>query len=136
MGKHQNNSLIQYLLVLCLSFMLIQSQTNKLHMHLEHDDHSSVATGHVVDLHAASILHDFEVTDYHDDHHGTVIDISPDNLVNKANSLNPLVLFLLIIGVFLYMPRLLCLPRQRRYKTVFIPSSYLILPPLRAPPIN
>ena len=136
MEKYHNNSPLQYLLVLCLSILLMQPHTNKLHMHLEHDDHSSVATGHVVDVHVAPILHDFVLTGHHGDHHATVIDISPDNLISKVKSLNPLLFILLIIGFFLYIPRIFCFLRKSLYQTLFIPSLYLILPPQRAPPAN
>jgi len=131
------NSLLKYLLLLCLSLALILSQANRLHMHLQHDDHSSVATGHIVDVHKTTILHDIDLADHQDGgHHSTTIDISPDNLVKKTNLLNPLVLILLFIGLFLYLPRLTCLPRKRLYKELFNPCYYLLHPPLRAPPVK
>jgi len=136
MEKYPNNSIFQYLLVLCLSLALVLSQANRLHMHLQHEDHSPVASGHIVDVHTASTLHDFDLADHHENHHPAAIDISPDNLIKKTNLLNPLVLILIFIGLFLYIPRLVCLPRQRRYKTLFIPCSYLLQPPLRAPPLQ
>jgi len=137
MEKYHNNPALQYLFILCLGLALILSQTNRLHMHLQHDDHSSVASGHIVGVHTTTTLHDVDLTDHHDgNHHSTAIDISPDNLIKKTNILNPLVLILLFIGLFLYLPRLICLPRQRRYKTQFIPCNYLLHPPLRAPPVK
>jgi len=105
-------------------------------MHLQHDDHSSNASGHVINVHMSKLLHDINLVDHKDDDHSTAIDINPDNLVKKTNSLNPLVLILLYIGLFLYIPRLICLPRQRLYQILFTPCYYFIQPPLRAPPNN
>jgi len=136
MEKHHNNSILKYLLVLCLGLTLIFSQSNRLHMHLQHDDHSSNASGHVINVHMSKLLHDINLVDHKDDDHSTAIDINPDNLVKKTNSLNPLVLILLYIGLFLYIPRLICLPRQRLYQILFTPCYYFIQPPLRAPPNN
>lgn len=131
-----NNSILKQLLILCLSFALILSQANRLHIHPGHDEHSSAASGHIVDVHTSSILHDFELTGHHTDQHTAAIDVSPDNLINKANSLNPLVLILLFIGLFLYICRQLYQLWQRPYKILFTPCYYLIKPPLRAPPVK
>jgi len=136
MEKYRNNQVFRYLLVLCISLALVLSQSNRLHMHLEHDDHSSVASAHIVDVHASTLVHDLNLVDHHDDHHSAAIDVSPDNLVKKTNSLNPLVLILLLIGFFIYLPRLICLSRQKTYQILFISCSYLFHPPLRAPPIK
>lgn len=136
MEKYQNNPISHYLLVLCLSLALILSQTNRLHMHLQHDDHSSVASGHIVDVHTTTIQHDMDLADRHNDHHTAAIDINTDNLVKKTHSLNPLVLILFVIGLFLYLPRLISLPRSRSYQTLFISCYYLLHPPLRAPPVK
>lgn len=136
MEKLRNNPIFQYLFVLCLSFALILSQTSMLHMHIEHDDHSSVASKHIIDVHIISILHDIELTGHNDTHHTAAIDASSDNLVNKKSSLTPLILLLISVGLFLYIPRLLCLSRQGLSNTQIIPRLYLIKPPLRAPPIN
>jgi len=134
MEKFHDNPVLQYLLVLGISFALILSQTNRLHMHLQHDHHSTVE--HIVNVHTTTTLHDVDLADDHGDHHSTIIDISPDNLVKKTNVLNPLVLILLFIGLFLYLPRLTCLPRQRLYKKLFISCYYFLHPPLRAPPLK
>ena len=136
MENDHNNSVLRYLLVLCLSLALILSQASRLHMHVQHDDHSSVASGHVVNVHTATLLHDLNLTDHHGDHHVAAIDVSTDNLVKKTNSLNPLVLILLCIGLFLYLPHLISLPRQRRFQTLFTYCYYLFNPPLRAPPVK
>ena len=143
MQKNANNPIFQYLLILCLSLALLLAQTNRLHMHLEHDDHSDTSghavDGHVVDVHAASILHDFDLTHHEGfldgDHHPVAIDVSPDNLIQKTNLLNPLVLILLFIGFLLILPRLVCRIRQRPYIKRFTSRYYLFQPPLRAPPL-
>ena len=136
MENHHNNPVLQYLLILCLSLALILSQTSRLHMHLQHDDHSSVASGHIVDVHTTTIQHDMDLADHHDDHHTAAIDINTDNLVKKTSSLNPLVLILLFLGLFLYLSRLINLPRLRRNQTLFTSCYYLLHPPLRAPPVK
>lgn len=136
MKKHHNNPVLQYLLVLCISFALILSQTNLLHMHLQHDDHSSGVSGHVINVHTSTLLHDVDLAGHHGDHHSAAIDVTPDNLVKKTNSLNPLVLILLFLGLVLYKPLLICLPRQRLYQTLFTSCYYLLHPPLRAPPVK
>lgn len=138
MQKNSNNPIFQYLLILCLSLALLLAQTNRLHMHLEHDDHSATS-GHVVDVHAASILHDLDLTHHDgflgDDHHPVAIDVSPDNLIQKTNLLNPLILILLFIGLLLILPRMVCRLRQRPYIKRFTSRYYLFQPPLRAPPL-
>jgi len=127
MQKINNHKMFQYLLILCFSFVLIFLQTNKLHSHLVDDDHASVVSAHV---------HDFELINHHGEDYSTQIDTHSDNLINKVNSLNPLLLILLVSGFFLYIPRLVCLLKKRRYKIRFIACYYLIQPPLRAPPIS
>ena len=136
MKKHHYNTVLQYLLVLCISSALILSQTNLLHMHLQHDDHSSGASVHVINVHTSTLLHDGDLVDHHGDHHSAAIDVTPDNLVKKTSSLNPLVLILLFLGLILYKPRLICLPWQRSYLTLFTSCYYLLHPPLRAPPVK
>ena len=147
MQKNANNSIFQILLILCLSLSLLLAQTNRLHMHLEHDDHADTAghavDGHVVDVHAASILHDFDPlhhSGHHDgfladDHHPVAIDVSPDNLIQKTNLLNPLIFILLFIGLLLILPRLFYRIRQRPYIKRSTSRYYLFQPPLRAPPL-
>jgi hypothetical protein len=138
MGKSRNNLIFKYLLVLCLSITLLLAQSNRFHMHLEHDDPSDTSA-HVVDMHTASILHDFDLTHHdgvHEDHHTAAIDLNPDNLIKKINVLNPLSLLLLFVGLFLIMPRRACTYRQRYYKILSTLGYYLLQPPLRAPPAN
>lgn len=135
MDKYPDNSIFQYLLVMCFSLALILSQTSRLHMHFQHDDHSSVTSAHIVDVHTISTLHNFDLIDQHEDHHSAAIDINSDNLIKKTNLLNPLLLIILFIGIFLYIPRFACLSRHKLYKTLFISCSYLLQPPPRAPPL-
>ena len=136
MEKYHNKPVLKYLLVMCISLMLILSQTNRLHMHVEHEDHSSAASAHVINLHTSTLLHEIDLLDHHGDQHSATIDINADHLVKKTNSFNPLLLFLLFIGLFLYIPRLICLPRQSAYQVLFNPCYYLLHPPLRAPPVK
>jgi hypothetical protein len=148
MQKLYNNPIFKYpvfkyLLVLCIGFTLLLAQTNLLHIHIEHENHSKlsgyVTSEHAVGVHAASIQHDFNLMHhdgFHVDHQHTVVDVSSDYLIKKANLSNPLVLILLFIGLFLVMPSLAYMVRQRFY-TILITSCYYILqPPLRAPPLK
>jgi len=135
MQKIDYNLILQYLLILCLGLALLLTQTNRLHMHLEHNEHADVS-GHVVSVHTASILHDFDLTNRHVDHHPAAIDVSPDNLIKKTIVLTTPVLILLLIGFFLIEPRLVCLYRSRFYEKLFATCYYLFHPPLRAPPIK
>ena len=139
MGKATNNRTFQYAFILFFCIALLMAQTSGLHLHVQHDDHSSATPGHIVDIHIASTLHDINTQNHEalDDHHPVAIDISQDYLVKKTNLFNDLVLFIFFIGIFLCVPRLRCVFSRLRYKTATInPCCYLLLPPLRAPPLN
>jgi hypothetical protein len=108
-------------------------------MHFEHDHHSFAASGHVINVYSSTILHAHAIGlahHQHGDYHSAVIDISSDNLIKKASSLNPLLLIFLFIGLLLCVPRQFCMHRQRLYKILLIPGYYLLQPPLRAPPVK
>ena len=140
MGKTYNNPIFQYMFILYLCIALLMAQASGLHMHVQHDDHSSSASGHIVDIHTASTHHDDIDTHHHraqDDHHPAAIDISQDYLVKKTSLLDSLVLIVLFIGLFLFIPRLRRISSQWRYKPPnVIPCYYLLQPPLRAPPVH
>lgn len=135
MFKHFNNSMFRHLLILCLSLALLLAQSNRLHMHLQHNDHPSVESGHVVDVHIASLFHDINLANHIDDHHSTAIDISSANIVKKISLFNPLAIILLLVTLFLLSPCRALISRQRLYKILRTPVYYLLYPPLRAPPI-
>ncbi len=139
MGIDHNNSVFKYLLVFCLSIALLLAQTGKLHMHLEHDDHSG-SSAHVVGVHPESTLHDFDLTNHHDghpaDHSADAVDVSPDKLLKNITYLNPFVVILLFMGLFLRIPRRTCVTRQKLYRILYPPCHYLFQPPLRAPPVK
>lgn len=108
-------------------------------MHVQHDDHSSATSGHIVDIHTASTHHD-DIDTHHevaqDEHHPAAINISQDYLVKKTSLLDPLALMIFFIGLFLFVPRLRRISSQWRYKSpAFNPCYYLLQPPLRAPPV-
>ncbi len=135
MGENHNNPIFKYLLLLCLSITLLLAQTDKLHMHFEHDDHSGSAA-HVIGVHSESTLHDFDLTNHHDDHSTVAVDMSPDTLLKNTGLLNPLVIILLVLGFFLCISRRTRVSRQKIYKILFPPCYYLFQPPLRAPPVK
>lgn len=133
MRRYINNSLIQYALVAFLAIALLFGQAFKLHMHLQHDDIPSSSTAHVIGFHSAIEEHG----ESHGNHHfDTIVDVSNDNLAKSTNLLSSLLLILLTIGLFLFIPRKTSLCSNRLYKTLSIPCYYLFQPPLRAPPTN
>ena len=135
MEKYHSHSILKHLLILCLGLALMFSQSNRLHIHPQHGDHLLVASAHVVNVHATTMLHDIDLADHHGGHHSVAIDINTDNVIKKTNLVNPLFLVVLFIGLFLYLPRLISLPRQRFYQTLFAPCYYFLHPPLRGPPV-
>ncbi len=141
MGKAYNNPIFQYLFVIYLCIALLMAQASGLHMHVQHDDHShsSATSGHIVDIHIASTLHDID-THHHevpDGSHPAAIDISQDYLVKKTSLLNPLAMFVFFIGIFLCVPRLRCVFSRWRYNPPAVNPYYNFLkPPLRAPPVS
>jgi len=139
MEKTHKNAMFKYLLVLCLSITLLLSQAEGLHMHLEHDDHSmSSDSAHNVGVHPQSTVHDFDLTNHHDehqsDHSAVAIDVSTDKLAKKTNLLDPLVIVVLFAIFFLASPLLRSVGRRRSGRISFISCYYLLQPPLRAPP--
>lgn len=139
MGKAYNNPIFQYVFILYLCITLLMAQASGLHMHVQHDDHSSATSGHIVNIHAATTAHGID-THHHetqDDHHPAAIDVSQDYLVKKTSLLSHLALFVFFIGIFLCVPRLRYVFSRWRYKPPSVNSYYYLLqPPLRAPPVN
>ncbi|MDT8282874.1 MAG: hypothetical protein RQ982_08695 [Gammaproteobacteria bacterium] len=143
MGKTCKNLMFQYMFILYLCLALLMAQASGLHMHVQHvDDHSSTTSGHIIDIHTVSTLHDIDTNAHHydgvqDNHHPAVIDISQDYLANKTNLLVTLALITFFIGIFLFVPRLRCIDSQWRYKPPTVnPCYYLLQPLLRAPPVS
>ena len=139
MRKNDHNLMFKYFLVLCFSAALLLAQTGKLHMHLEHNEHSE-SSAHVVSVHPESALHDFERANHHgehfDGHSADAVDVSPDIALKNANILNPLAVILLFVGFLLFIPRPMSVIRRRFDRTGFPSCWYLFQPPLRAPPVK
>jgi hypothetical protein len=141
MRKTNNSQMFQYMFILYLCLALLMTQASGLHMHVQHDDHSSTASGHIVDIHTVSTLHDIDTNTHHydvaqDNHHPAEIDISQDYLAKKTNLVVTLALITFFIGLFLYVPRLRRIKNQWCYKTPTVNHCYYLLqPPLRAPPV-
>ncbi len=139
MEKIHKNAMFKYLLVLCLSVTLLLSQTEVLHMHLEHDDHSASDSAHNVGVHPQSTVHDFYLTNHHDehqsDHSAVAIDVSTDKLAKKTSLPDALVIVVLFAIFALASPLLRHVSRRRSGRIPFTYYYYLLQPPLRAPPI-
>jgi len=147
MVKSPDRPVLRTLLILFLSLALLVAQTNRMHMHLEHNDHTEIswatswtatADQHIVNVHSTTLLHDFKSlyhTDHHDDQHSAAIDVGPDNLNQKIKLSNPLLLMLLFIGLILFLGHRVCRLRQAPYIKHFTSRYYLLQPPLRAPPL-
>ena len=139
MVNFNNNPIAKYMLILYVCFALLIAQGGGLHMHVQHDGHSSPVEEHVVDIHAASILHHVEGGDYHlavttDNHHLT-FEVSQNTLIKKVNSFDLMAMLVFIIGLFLLLPRFLnTLSRWYYQPTAAHSSSYFLSPQLRAPP--
>ena len=138
MGKSNNNLIFRYSFILYLCIMLLMAQSSGLHLHVLHDHQSPSASSHIVDVHAATALHDLDLHGHnkHGDHHPTAIDIIQDYLVKKTSLLDQLAILVFFIGLFICVPRLHRIGRLWIYKSPVINSHFLLQPPLRAPPTN
>ncbi|MBN4080296.1 hypothetical protein JYT31_01390 [Beggiatoa alba] len=140
MGRHNNNSVSRYALILCLGVTLLFGQTFKLHMHIQHDDITSSANaGYIIEVHAAfsqrdAVYDSLYKKDAQDHHHPAEIDIGSSGFVSKTKLLNPFVLLFSIISILLCVPQLYLFRRKPDFKTERPLSYYLLHPSLRAPP--
>lgn len=135
MEKRDNNTVSRYVLVICLAIVLMFAQMFMLHIHIQHDE-MSASTGFVVDVHAASSLHDTVHNTHHQgniqDHHFT--EISPDGVVKKVGLFKLFVLLFVIASIIMRVSRLQGVRRRYIFKTKLDSLYYLLQPPLRAPP--
>lgn len=144
MKFHTNNSIYRYAFIVCLSITLLFSQTFKVHMHIQHDESvSETSQKHIVDVHVdvGSSLHNSSHNTHHQDdfldhQYHAEVDVSTDSFVKKVGLSNLSVLLFFIIGFILLTPRLQSISRRYILKIKPISFYYLLLPPLRAPPIK
>jgi hypothetical protein len=100
-----------------------------LHLHLHHVDHHGAAATHTSDLHLDDGIGDH---DHHRDSH--IVDLSADTVVKKSDVdtiLSGFVACLLVLLLLPFLRRLPLCPSASRRPGV---RSFLIAPPLRAPP--
>lgn len=143
MKRQSTQSVSRYALIVWLSVTLLFVQTFNPHMHIGHGENSSPATvEHMADIHihTASFLHGIYDNlhyqgNFQNHHHMEEITVSPDGLVKKTGSLNPLVFLIFIVTLVLYVPRLRRIRRIFDSKTERPPRYYLVHPPSRAPPL-
>lgn len=136
--------MFRYLLILCLSVALLLPQSDKLHMHLEQDDHSVVSEhaihSHAIDTHPDFHMHDFELTNHNEaslnNHSANAIDMSTEKLLIKASLLSAVIFILFYLISLLSIARLWTVTRQTLCNIPFLSRYYLLQPPLRAPPIK
>ena len=137
MFMHRTIHNFKYLLALCLSISLILSLTSGIHMHVQHADHASIFSDHTIDVHSTSDQHDSIHELAHADsidesHHSAAIDIKPESLIKKQDSLNPFILFIFLSCLLLPIRQLF-----NRWASYQQPLPYFtrqLSPPLRAPP--
>ena len=136
MGNAKINLTVRYLFAAYLCIAMPMAQAVGLHMHVQHDAHSSVAPehSHNVDIHTSSIAHDDMVSD---DHHLVTIDISQESLVKKMSQLDSLALVVILFGFILFPPLLSRVTGQWRYRPPDIKTCHhLLCHHLRAPPVS
>ena len=119
-------------------------QAFKLHMHIEHDESlSSTTTGHKLNVHVISTLHDTTHNTHHQDdflndhqeHYLTDITVTPDSFVKKMESFTLYMLVFLIISFLIIVPLIRSIFREP-VQTKLTSTYNLLSPPLRAPPVH
>jgi len=136
--KQTNNNAHKYLLVLWLSISLILTQYYGVHLHVEHDHHTSTKSTHVVEVQTVPTFHLLDDSTHNSfvAHHHT-IDLSLDTLV-KTKAAGDL-LFVAVLVIFSWafvLPVLQIFIRRCSYQLSCISQYNLIHPPLRAPPVH
>jgi len=139
MKTHNNNLASRYAFIVCLSIMLLFSQTFQAHMHLQHNEHAAQESGHVIDIHVVSSFHDSAYDTHHQDdfithHDHPEVDVSVDSLVKKIGKINFSLLLFLVVGFILTVPLLLFVSKYYLFKIKSDSLYYFLNPPLRAPP--
>lgn len=146
MRKFSDNSVFQYALIACLSVALLLGQTVKLHMHVQHDEVSSAnavindfSANHIVNIHVSSLRHtaldNHHQNDFPDHHNNANIDVSSDGVLKISKVLNLFVFLLLVISFALFVPFLQRISKTQFSQIISPTKYYLLLAPLRAPPI-
>ena len=146
MRRKNYSTLSKYALIACFAMALLLGQTFKLHIHIGHEDISSSAASHIVDVHADKpLMHRSSHNSIHDhhheehldeDHHSGEIDLSYSSLLKKSMSLNPFFFFFFIISIILSLPKISRFVRKQDVTLHQSISYYLLQPPLRAPPVH
>lgn len=131
------NTVSRYMLIACLSVALLISQMFRLHLHIEHDEASTVAA-HLIETHTIASLHDRAFDTQQDDtqdHHTSEVDVSTDSFVKKVKLFSIFMFFFLFISTYFQFPRLCCIRFQHLLTTNSASLYNLLHPPLRAPPL-
>lgn len=141
MRRNTNNSVSQYTFIIFLSVALLFAQMFRVHMHSQHHDDIpfEASTGHIVNVHVSTSLHDTGHDTHHQDdfqehNYHAEVDLSIDSFVKKVNSINLFALLFFIISFVLCTPQLRCVGKQYLLKLNPVSLFYLFQPPLRAPP--
>ncbi len=139
MDYFRNTRIARILVVLWFSLSLILAHAMGIHLHVEHAGNLSADAGHVVDVHAASAQHFHHTIEHASEfssHHSDIAaDIKSDSIIKNSSSSHLLMMFVLF-GWCLLIPVRQFLYRSVQVVSLLLPFTYLLQPPLRAPPVH
>lgn len=139
MDYFRNIRIARILVVLWFSLSLILAHAMGIHLHVEHTDHLSADVGHVVDVHTASAQHSHHTiehaSEFSNHHNDSASDIKSDSIIKNSTSSHLLMMFVLFSWLLL-IPVRQFLYRSVQIVPLLLPFTYLLQPPLRAPPAH
>jgi len=130
MKKNNNNILSRYMPIVYLCVMLLFAQTFSLYMHLQHNE--TTTTNHIL------VDYNEKYDGIHqngnlDQHHFDEFGINEESEIKEIEFFSSSLLMFFIISILLYLTWLLSTNRQY-IQSIFTTYSFLLYPPLRAPP--
>jgi len=133
------NRLTQTVLAVWIACSLLLVQSAGLHMHVLHEDSSESSHAHVIDVHSSSVIHESVIDTVVDHspvavHQAVAVDMSADSLFKYSASTLVLILFVLFIRLP-NTPLMEYICRRSRQSSFTKSLTYLLQPPLRAPPV-
>lgn len=139
MNYFRNTRIARILVVLWFSLSLLLAHAMGIHLHVEHAGHLSADDGHVIDVHATSAQHFHHtiehVSEFSSHHNNITGDIKSDSIIKNSASSNLLMMFVLFSWLLL-IPVRQFVYRSVQNVSLLLPFTYLLQPPLRAPPVH